>query len=286
MSSSTLGTDINLTAVRLEALTHDSLPNHGPGRHPTGTFAQISWNVTATSPAGKDPITLEFDNAWADHQFAGYPIDKNGHWNIYGGHGGNCTAIWSMSKPVSLPAGTTLTFEMQCQTGNDRPKTSATSACRCRSDPAAIGRSRISWRRRSSPIPGKNWPRPINSKATGRRLTDWSSDVRSWPLRSAIYSPRSRTRTGNAPSKSTTRPSRPQTSDADLLSRRARALRGAQQVGRRRGRLVAGGEWKPGRGQVARRVRPTTCRRRPASAGKGSVRSVRSTLRPIAAGGP
>jgi len=39
----TLGTDINLTAVRLEALTHDSLPNQGPGRDPaTGVFAQIS----------------------------------------------------------------------------------------------------------------------------------------------------------------------------------------------------------------------------------------------------
>ncbi len=31
----TLGTDINLRAVRLEALTHESLPNHGPGATPT-----------------------------------------------------------------------------------------------------------------------------------------------------------------------------------------------------------------------------------------------------------
>ncbi len=75
--------------------------------------------MTATPPSGKGPITLKFDDAWADHQLEGYPIDKNGHWNIYGGHGGNCTAIWSMSRPVSLPAGTTLTFEMQCQTSGD-----------------------------------------------------------------------------------------------------------------------------------------------------------------------
>jgi WD40 repeat protein/predicted Ser/Thr protein kinase len=133
-----LGTDINLTTVRLEALTHDSLPNHGPGRHPTGTFAQVSWNVTATRPAGKDPITLKFDNAWADHQLVGYPIDKNGHWNIYGGHGGNCTAIWSMSKPVCLPAGTTLTFEMQCQTGSDAAENIGHFRLSASSDPAAI----------------------------------------------------------------------------------------------------------------------------------------------------
>ena len=46
-------TDIKLTAVRLEALTHDSLPNHGPGRSPEGNFAQISWNVTASVARSK-----------------------------------------------------------------------------------------------------------------------------------------------------------------------------------------------------------------------------------------
>src|SRR5262249_39714607 len=110
----TVPKDIDLAAVRLEALTHDSLPNHGPGRSPIGTFAQISWNVNATPPLGKEAVAIKFDDAWADHQLDTFPIDKNGHWNIYGGHGGNCTAMWSMSKPVSVPAGTTLTFEMQC----------------------------------------------------------------------------------------------------------------------------------------------------------------------------
>ncbi len=138
----TLGTDINLMAVRLEALTHDSLPNHGPGRHTTGSFAQISWNVTAAPPSGKEPITLKFDNAWADHQLAGYPIDKNGHWNIYGGQGGNCTAVWSMSKPVSLPAGTTLTFEMQCQTGSDDAENIGHFRLSVSSDPAALEHER------------------------------------------------------------------------------------------------------------------------------------------------
>ena len=43
------------------------------------------------------------------------------------------------------------------------------------------------------------------------------------------------------------------TSDADLLSKRAQRHEALAGLGRRRGRLVAGGEWKPGRGQVARR---------------------------------
>jgi WD40 repeat protein/tetratricopeptide (TPR) repeat protein len=115
----TLGTAIDVTAVRLEALTHPSLPGNGPGRQTTpgvvGGFAQASWKVTAASPDRKDPIPLEFDRAWADHQDRASPINPNGHWNTGGGggEGQNCTAVWSMSKPVSLPAGTVLTFQMQ-----------------------------------------------------------------------------------------------------------------------------------------------------------------------------
>jgi serine/threonine protein kinase/formylglycine-generating enzyme required for sulfatase activity/WD40 repeat protein len=117
--------DIDLAAVRLEALTDPSLPANGPGRYPgrgpgngsfKGTFAQGSWKVTATLPNRKDPIVLEFDQASADHHIPEYPSTAQGHWNIAGaGEGRNCTAIWSLSKPVSLVAGTTLTFEMQFQ---------------------------------------------------------------------------------------------------------------------------------------------------------------------------
>ena len=115
----TLDKDIDLAGVRLEALAHPSLPGNGPGRHPVGTFSQIGWKVTAESPTRNDAVTLHFDHACADHQHVDYPINANGHWNIYGGHGGNCTAIWSMSNRVSLAAGTKLTFEMQCQEYND-----------------------------------------------------------------------------------------------------------------------------------------------------------------------
>src|SRR5262249_47041365 len=136
----TVGTQIKLTAVRLEALTHPSLPNQGPGRSPEGTFAQISWKVTATSPGRKDPIQLEFDRAWADHQHVDHPIRPDGHWNIYGGHGGNCTAIWSMSTPVPLEAGTKLTFEMQCQEYHDNYENLGHFRLSVSSDPAAIER--------------------------------------------------------------------------------------------------------------------------------------------------
>ena len=101
-----------ITAVRLEALTHPSLPGNGPGRYPgragrfRGTFSQESWKVTATPPNRKNPITLVFDNGWADHQLQELPVKSNGQWNIaVGGEGRNCTAVWSLSKPASLAAG-------------------------------------------------------------------------------------------------------------------------------------------------------------------------------------
>ena len=119
----TVATDIDLTAVCLEALTHPSLPGNGPGRNPLGSFAQTSWNVTAASRDRKEPIRLPFDSACADDEIPGYPMTASGHWNIArrgeeGGTGGSCTAVWSLSKPVSLAAGTMLTFQMQFQEWN------------------------------------------------------------------------------------------------------------------------------------------------------------------------
>src|SRR5262249_16211088 len=137
----TVGTDIDLTAVRLEALTHPSLPGNGPGRASGGWFAQTSWNVTAASRDRKDPIRLDFNNAWADHQSSVWLINSNGHWNTGGGgEGQNCTAIWSMSNPVSLAAGTKLTFEMQFKAWNDIRENLGRFRLSATSDPATVER--------------------------------------------------------------------------------------------------------------------------------------------------
>ncbi len=137
----TVPKDIDLAAVRLEALTHPSLPGNGPGRNRgrfRGSFGQDSWNVLAALPDRKDPIKLEFDQAWADHQMNAYPINKYGHWNIAGAEGKNATAIWSMAKPVSLKKGTKLTFEMQCHTFNATSESLGHFRLSVSSDPAAI----------------------------------------------------------------------------------------------------------------------------------------------------
>jgi WD40 repeat protein len=104
---------VNVAAVRLEALTHPSLPRHGPGRAPSGQFSQTWWNVTAASPDREEPVRLEFGRALADREMAGYPANSSGHWNIsLSGEGRDCTALWSLSKPVSLERNATLIFDM------------------------------------------------------------------------------------------------------------------------------------------------------------------------------
>jgi tetratricopeptide (TPR) repeat protein/tRNA A-37 threonylcarbamoyl transferase component Bud32 len=136
----TVDTAIDLAGVRLEALTHPSLPGNGPGRSSVGIFSQNSWTVIAAPPDRKDPITLQFDNAWTDHQYGPHPISSDGHWNIAGSQGGNCTAIWSMSNRVRLAANTKLTCEMRCQTGNDLGENLGRFRLSASSDSAALDR--------------------------------------------------------------------------------------------------------------------------------------------------
>jgi tetratricopeptide (TPR) repeat protein len=136
----TVDTAIDLAGVRLEALAHPSLPANGPGRSAAGNFAQISWKVSAAPPDRKDPITLQFENAWADRESRGNPIRSDGHWNIGVSQGGDCTAIWELSNRVRLAAATELTFEMQCQTANQFGENLGRFRLSASSDPAALDR--------------------------------------------------------------------------------------------------------------------------------------------------
>lgn len=141
----TVGADINLFAVRMEALTHPSLPKNGPGRYPTGSFAQLSWTVTAELPDQNAPITLDFDNVWFDQKLK-YPIMPDGHLNIFGGgEGRNCVAIWALSKPVSLVSGTKLTFEMKFKSAGENSENLGHFRLSISSAPMAIQQESRFW---------------------------------------------------------------------------------------------------------------------------------------------
>jgi mono/diheme cytochrome c family protein len=57
-----------ITALRLRTLTHDSLPQHGPGKASNGNFVLTEIQVIANK--NKQP----FSQAWADHSQPKYPV--------------------------------------------------------------------------------------------------------------------------------------------------------------------------------------------------------------------
>ena len=274
--------------MRLEALTHDSLPNHGPGRSPTGLFAQISWNVTAAPPDRKDPITLEFDNAWADHQFDAYRFRQRRtlEYRRAVAHGKNAyrglvdvkarsprrgydvdlrdampDVARHRRKPRPFPP---VGVERPCRDRAVQPKLLAVTkltdpweklaaAYQLKGDQQAIDRLVERRPKLAGPVgdlftqePNQNWQRAVEiynkgitaAKDEAGRMKDEGKRQDASDSSFILHPP-------------------------SLLSKRAQRLRGAEELGGRRGRLVAGRERKPGRGQIARRVRPTTCCRRP-----------------------
>ncbi|MEC9095953.1 MAG: PSD1 and planctomycete cytochrome C domain-containing protein, partial [Planctomycetota bacterium] len=62
-----------VTAIRLEANTHDSLPESGPGRAGNGNFVLSEFNAFIT-PEGGDKTEIELGRAIADHSQDGYPV--------------------------------------------------------------------------------------------------------------------------------------------------------------------------------------------------------------------
>jgi Protein of unknown function (DUF1553)/Protein of unknown function (DUF1549)/Planctomycete cytochrome C len=111
-----------LTAVRLEALTHESLPGGGPGRHSNSNFVLSEFELTATSL--RDPSVTQavtFTRAIADYSQSGYEVAKaidrvsgNSGWAVDGPtRKENATAAFVASAPFGYEGGTELTFRMR-----------------------------------------------------------------------------------------------------------------------------------------------------------------------------
>ena len=109
-----LPNDTIIHALQLEGLTHDSLPNNGPGRSLTskGVFAMTSWKVRLVHPDGQQQ-DLEFQAAEADHSMNGNELKATGGWNITFGAGKDRHSYWQLAEPVAIVAGSRLQMQMQ-----------------------------------------------------------------------------------------------------------------------------------------------------------------------------
>jgi hypothetical protein len=120
--------DVGATAVRLEALTHDSLLNRGPGRSSNSNFVLSEFELTAVSvldPSQSRPVKFTFAHADFFQENGGYSVDKaidgvvddaNG-WAVAGyERHENSTAIFVAAEPFGFPGGTELRFRLRHET--------------------------------------------------------------------------------------------------------------------------------------------------------------------------
>ena len=132
----------NLTAIRLEALTHESLPGGGPGRHSNSNFVLSELELTAVSI--KDPSqqrVVKFSKAIADYSQNQYEIAHVIDGSVSGNNGWAvdgpsrklpATAMLIAESPFGFAGGTELQFRLRHEAnfathGVGRPRLSITS---------------------------------------------------------------------------------------------------------------------------------------------------------------
>ncbi|MCA8988192.1 MAG: PSD1 domain-containing protein [Planctomycetaceae bacterium] len=132
----------NMTAVRLEALTHPSLPAGGPGRHSNSNFVLSEFELTAVSVQNPtDPKVIKFARAEADYSQANYEVARtidgtvanNNGWAVDGPTRKEpATAMFVASEPFGFEGGTELRFRLRHEAnfathGIGRPRLSVTT---------------------------------------------------------------------------------------------------------------------------------------------------------------
>jgi hypothetical protein len=102
-----------VTAIRLEALTHPSLPAQGPGRSAAGNFV-LSQFIFET-----DGVPVKFRKAIADYSQNDYPVndvvtnDLTKGWGISGGTGRDHQALFYLNKPYAVREGQAFVFTLR-----------------------------------------------------------------------------------------------------------------------------------------------------------------------------
>ena len=110
----------DLSALRLEAMLHDSLPNRGPGRSTTGNFRtdiQLAY-APLDDIANRSPLKLGV--GFTDYQLSDSFVEQ-GRWHILGSGGRPHVAVFSVEEPVHSDRG----FRIWV-TSEDRPASRST----------------------------------------------------------------------------------------------------------------------------------------------------------------
>jgi hypothetical protein len=114
-----------LSAVRLEVLPDDRLPQRGPGRWDNGNFHLSEFRAFAATPgAGDSAVPLVFSRAVSDYDeapaiSAAQAIDGKSEtqWGVHPRYGEPHEAVFELKEPDNFPEGTTFTLLLEFQAG-------------------------------------------------------------------------------------------------------------------------------------------------------------------------
>jgi hypothetical protein len=162
-----------VTGVRLEALTHDSLPQKGPGRAPNGNFALGDVRLTLSSGAnGEETQAVTLASARATHEqnkdslsvAASLDNDPTSGWAVdQGGIGKDQAAVFLLEQPLAAEQPQRLTLTLDFQHPNAKH---------------SLGRFRISLTSLADPRPevGRSETDANTRAALASLKADWNSD--------------------------------------------------------------------------------------------------------------
>ena len=108
-----------ITALRLDLLTHDSLPMKGPGRNGNGNLHLTGIQLTVFDPGTDHGRLVAFSRATADYNQVDWGIDRalDGDpvkgWGIHPAVGQPHHAVFELSEPLSLSADSRLVISLQ-----------------------------------------------------------------------------------------------------------------------------------------------------------------------------
>ena len=114
-----------MSAVRLDVLPDDRLPQHGPGRWDNGNFHLSEFRAYAASKSATEGATpIVFAIASADHDegpaiSAAQAIDGKNEtqWGVHPRYGEAHQAVFEIKDPAEHPEGATFTFLLEHQAG-------------------------------------------------------------------------------------------------------------------------------------------------------------------------
>ncbi|WP_435011689.1 PSD1 and planctomycete cytochrome C domain-containing protein [Tundrisphaera lichenicola] len=115
-----LGSDLNgITGLRLELLSDETLPKHGPGRNENGNLHLSEIRVKARARRAASPeVRLNIQAARSDFDQEGWGVlraidaDDSTAWGIFPAVGESHEAVFSFQAPIDFEGGTELIVEL------------------------------------------------------------------------------------------------------------------------------------------------------------------------------